>query len=233
MITQDTLNILVENRLNDSKAWYDAHKPEIKKLVLDPFFEIIENLAPTMLSVDREMVVEPKVSRTLSRIHRDTRFSNDKARYRDSIWLYFNRDKKLYPGYPGFFFELRPSHVWWGCGFYLADPALAASCRKMILERDPLFMEAKKTMDVSSTFVLDDSDRFKRTRFPDEPEEYRRWLDRRSIYFAHTEDDPAAAFDERFSARLRDDFLALTPLYRFMCAACERSITPERVLRRG
>jgi len=233
MITQETVNILVENRLNDSKIWYDAHKPEIRKLVLEPFFELIEALAPDMLTIDPEIVTEPKVGRTLSRIHRDTRFTHDKSRYRDSIWLHFNRDKNLFPGYPGFFFELKPVFAWWGCGFYLADPALAASCRKMILERDPIFMEAKRAMDESAYFTLDNDDMFKRTRFPDEPEEFRYWLDRRSIYFAHTEENVEAVFTDKLADRLRADFLKLKPLYRFMSVAYDRAITPDRVRHRG
>lgn len=229
MITQKTIDLLVENRLNDSKAWYEEHKQEIRKYVLEPFFNLIESLAPDMLKIDPEIVTEPKVGKTLSRIHRDTRFSRDKSRYRDSIWLYFNRDKNLYPGYPGFFFELKPIYAWWGCGFYLAGSALAASCRKMILDRDPIFMEAKKAMDSQDTFVLHDDDRYRRTRFPNEPEEYRDWLDRRSIYLTHTEEDITNVFTADLADRLRADFRKLVPLYRFLSTAYDRAVTPERV----
>lgn len=231
MITQKTINILVENRLNDSKAWYEEHKSEIKKFVLDPFFSLIESLDPDMLSIDPLIVTEPKVDRTLSRIYRDTRFTRDKSRYRDSIWIHFNRDKNLFPGYPSFFFELKPVFAWWGCGFYMADPAVAESCRKMILNRDPIFMKAKTTMDQSSYFVLDEEERFRRTRFPDQPEEFRRWLDRKSIYFAHMEENVETVFTESLADILRADFMKLEPLYRFMCTACERAIASDHVIR--
>lgn len=237
MITQETLDILVENRLNDSKIWYEQQKPEIKRLVIEPFFEIIEELAPTMLNIDGEMIVEPKVDRTLSRIYRDTRFFKDKTRYRDSVWLHFNRDKNLYPGYPGFFFELKPIFAWWGCGFYPVDSAMTESYRKMILDRDLIFMQAKEAVDyqlidAKSTFVLDDMDKYKRTKYPQEPEEYRNWLDRKAVYLVHTEPDPTAVFTDDLAKRLAEDFKSLIPLYRFMCAAYDRSVTPERVRRR-
>lgn len=223
MLTQEAIDLLVINRINDSKSWYDEHKQEIRKVVIEPFFELIESLAPTMLSIDPEIVVEPRVDRTLSRIYRDTRFTKDKSRYRDSIWLYFNRQKKLFPGYPSFFFELKPFLAWWGCGTYRRDDDIAEACRKMILERDPLFLEVKLAYDSQSYFKLDEEDRYKRTRFPDEPEDIRVWLDRRTIYLTHTEEDVTKVFTDDLADRLRKDFLTLVPLYRFLSAAYDRA----------
>lgn len=226
MLTQEAIDLLVLNKLNDSKIWYEEHKQEIRKVVIEPFFELIEELAPTMLSIDGEIVVEPRVDRTLSRIYRDTRFTKDKSRYRDSIWLYFNREKKLYPGYPSFFFELKPYLSWWGCGTYRRDDALAEACRKMILDRDPLFLELKEVYEKQSYFRLDEEDRFKRTRFPDEPEDIRIWLDRRTIYLIHIEEDVTKVFTDDLAERLRRDFLSLVPLYRFLASAYDRVYRP-------
>ena len=162
MLTQEGLDLLVVNRLNDSKEWYEEHKGEIRRLVIEPFFELITDLGQTMLSIDSEIVIEPKVDRTLSRVYRDTRFTKDKSRYRDCIWLYFRRDKNLYPGDPWFFFELRPYMAWWGCGRYTRDTSYVDATRKMIMDRDPLYLEAKRVVDDSdSYFMLEQDERYK------------------------------------------------------------------------
>jgi uncharacterized protein (TIGR02453 family) len=223
LLTQEAIDLLVLNRINDSKIWYEEHKQEIRRTVIEPFFELIESLAPTMLTIDPEIVVEPRVDRTLSRIYRDTRFTKDKSRYRDSIWLYFNREKKLYPGYPSFFFELKPYLAWWGCGTYRKDDALTEACRKMILDRDPLFMELKAAYESQSYFRLDEDELFRRTRFPNEPEDIRTWLDRHAIYLIHIEEDVTNVLTDGLADRLRGDFLTLVPLYRFLSAAYDRA----------
>lgn len=225
MLTQEGLDLLVINRLTDSKEWYDKHKGDIRRLVLEPFFELITDLGETMQSIDPEIVIEPRVDRTLSRVYRDTRFTKDKSRYRDSIWIHFNRDKKLYPGYPWFFFELKPYLAWWGCGRYNQDTSYVDAGRKMIINRDPLFLEAKRVVDKSqSYFTLDEGERLKRTKHPDEPEDIRNWLDRRSIHVVHAEEDVTTVFTKDLGERLRRDFLMLVPVYRFLSEGHNRKM---------
>lgn len=225
LLTQEGLELLVINRLNDSKEWYDENKGEIRRLVIEPFLELISYLGDTMLSIDPEIVVDPRVDRTLSRVYRDTRFTKDKSRYRDSIWLYFRRNKKQYPGYPWFFFELKPNMAWWGCGRYTRDTSHVEATRKMIIDRDPLFLEAKRVVDNSqSYFILDEDERYKRTRYPDEPEDIKNWLDRRSIHVVHAEEDFHKVFSEELRDQLREDFLKLAPVYRFLVEGYNRAM---------
>lgn len=222
MFTQETFDILVENHLNDSKIWYDEHKPLIRELVQEPFFKLIGALSDTMLGIDPEIVVEPKVDRTLSRVYRDTRYSKNKSRYRDSMWLYFRRDKRMYPGYPSFYFEINPVEIWWGCGLYLRDPETRDAYIKMVLDRDPMFLKAKGAYEGQSTYALAEGSRYKRSKHPDEPEDIRHWLDLRGVYLEHVEGDISVTFEESLVDLLKRDFEIAAPMYEFFRAACER-----------
>jgi len=225
--SQDTINILIENRLNDSKAFYDEHKKQLDALVREPMHNLIENVTPTLQAFDPEILCNPK--RQISRIRRDTRFTNDKSLYRDSMWCFLGRDKRVYENFPSFFFEIRPEYVWWGCGMYFADSAMLESYRKMILSRDPVFLTAKDAYENQGTFIFDMDDVYKRTKFKDEPEDFRLWLDRKSVYLAHKEDDVESAFSENLSEQVSADLRLLAPFYKFLVTAWERKITPERV----
>ncbi|MDR1117299.1 MAG: DUF2461 domain-containing protein [Oscillospiraceae bacterium] len=233
MFTRDTLDFLFNVRINDSKEWFESHREEYERYLLEPFRQLVEAVGEPLLALDSEFVIQPKITRTISRIYRDTRFSADKSKYRDSMWLTIQRDKKLYPQYPGFFFEINPRMAWWGCGMYLYDSATAESFRGMVLRRDPLFVEMERAFDSQSTFVLDDSDVYKRSKYPGEPPELRRWLDRRSLYLAHTRENPEDAFGEGLAERLNEEFKLLYPLYSCLTEVCARRITPERVRTRG
>ena len=228
MFTQQTLDFMFENRINNSKIWFEEHRGDYEKHLLHPFQALVENIAPYMLDIDPEMVTEPKVTRTISRIHRDTRFSKDKSKYRDSMWLFFRRDKKLYPNYPSFFFELRPAYAWWGCGMYMADSSYLESYRSLILNGNKSFKEAQRALKKQDRFTFDTDGAYKRSKYPDMSAELRIWLDRKSVYMMHTEEDPSTCFGDGLPDRLIADFQLLAPLYQFLISVCEHRITPER-----
>lgn len=224
-LSQAALDLLVENRLNDSKQFYEEHKQEIERLVREPMFEIIEEVVPVLQKLDPEIILAPK--RQISRIRRDTRFTNDKSLYRANVWCWLGRDKREYDNFPRFFFEVTPGYVWWGCGLYFADGAMFDSYREMILSRDPLFLAAKESLEGQKRFRLDTDDMFKRTKYPSEPQDIRVWLDRKSIYVSHTESDVSIAFGDKLVRALKRDFPKLKAYYRFLTAAYERRKTPE------
>jgi len=45
--TKEALRFLYENKMNNSKEWFDSHKDKYKKYVYNPFAELITELAPT------------------------------------------------------------------------------------------------------------------------------------------------------------------------------------------
>lgn len=222
--TQEALDLLIENRQRDSKPFYEEHKPDFERLVREPMFHIIEEVVPVLRKCDPEIILAPK--RQISRIRRDNRFTHDKSLYRASVWCWLGRDKREFEGYPSFFFEICPDYTWWGCGMYFAEPAMLESYRKMILDRDPLFLKVKEWYDGQKRFDYGAPD-FKRTKYPNEPEDIRPWLDRKSIYLTHTEPDPAFAFGEKLIPTLKRDLPKLFDYYRFLGAAYDRRVTPE------
>ena len=69
--TKEALAFLLENRMNNSKLWYDSNKDVYKKLVYNPFAELVIELAPTMTGIDDRIITIP--SKIISRVRRDTR----------------------------------------------------------------------------------------------------------------------------------------------------------------
>ena len=142
--SQRTLEFLVENRLQNSKAWFDEHKEEYRLLVLEPMIQLTAALGPTVLDIDPQLIVDPRQGRSISRVRRDNRFTRDKSLYREVMWCVFLRDKKLWEGPPAFYFEIRPDRFDFGCGYYQAGANTMAAIREMILRNDPVYLEARK-----------------------------------------------------------------------------------------
>lgn len=69
----DLLSFYADIRFHNEKAFMDAHRKEYYQKVRDPFYAFIAEMAPVMLSIDPDMEVRP--AKCLSRINRDTRYS--------------------------------------------------------------------------------------------------------------------------------------------------------------
>lgn len=217
-LSEKTVNFLFENRVVDSKTWFTEHRADYDSLVLEPMRELVTSLAPTMLSIDPQLICEPKVGRSISRIYRDTRFSNDKSTFRDVMWCVFLRDKKLYEGPPGFWFEFSPRGFRYGCGYYQASSNSMEAMRSLIINDDKSFNAAQKAFKNQSVFHMEDT-KYKRSRYPDQPEEKREWLDQKSLCFIADGTDFDLLFSDGFADKLAQDFKLLTPMYDFMMAA--------------
>lgn len=223
--SEKTLDFLFENRVTDSKAWFEAHRGDYEALVLTPMRELVRSLTVPMLEIDPLICCEPKVGKCISRIFRDTRFSRDKHVFRDVMWVSFFRHRQLYYGMPGFFFELSPRGLVWGCGYYQASPEAMEEIRKMVLAQDADFRKAAALFEKRTDFILEDS-RYRRTKHPDAPEALRRWLDLKNVCLLKKSDDFALLTSEALPDTLGEDFRAMKPLYDFLIKAECR--TPKR-----
>ena len=213
-----SIEFLVENRLQDSREWFKEHKERYNKVLLEPFIELVETLAPEMLKIDPQLITEPRVDRTLSRIYRDTRFSKDKMLYRDNMWLVFMREKKLYEGLPAFYFDMNPQGFSYGMGYYQASTASMEAIRRLILTDAPAYQAAEKAFRGQNIFGME-GDSYKKSRHPGASENQREWLDKKSISFNHHSDDQYLLFSDKLAETLLKGFRILSPAYEFLCLA--------------
>lgn len=210
-----TLQFLTENQFRDSKLWFDEHKPAYQSLVLEPLVELVRQLTPTMLQIDDQLVTEPRVDRTISRIRRDTRFSHDPSLYRDCMWIVFKRSRAHAAEAPGFYVEVSPRGVAYGCGFYQASTAWMQTMRRLILEGHASFAAAQQAFEAQTVFALE-GDCYKRAHYPDQPETLRQWLERRAISFNAESKDFPLLYSDRFAEQIAADFTRLAPIYHFL-----------------
>ena len=217
-ISLETLQFLAENRIQNSKSWFHEHKAQYQALVLEPMVELVQGLAPAVLEIDPMLVTEPRVCRTISRIYRDTRFTRDKSIYREVMWCAFVRDKKAYPDWPGLVVEFSPDGFRYGCGYYCAPPALIETVRGLILAGDPDFLKARDFVEGQTLYRLE-GERYRRNRYPDQPEGLRSWLDRKNLLLIHNSQDFDLLFSEGFAQVVGRDLLTLKPFYDFITKA--------------
>lgn len=221
LFSPKTLDFLFENRLHDSKEWFEEHKEDYKQLVFEPLRFLSEALGAHMLLIDQNFITESRVDKTISRIRRDTRFSHDKSLYRDNMWLIFKRGKLYGTEVPGMYFEISNQGFSYGCGFYEASTACMNIMRERILAGDKLFQKARESYEQQSVFQLV-GNCYKKPHYLDQPEELRVWLERRGISVTTESKDFELLFSDRLSEKLAVDFQLLKPVYHFFLnVACD------------
>ncbi len=212
--SEQTFRFLVENRQHNSREWYHAHKAAYQQYVLAPLVELVEQLRPTVLSIDPQLVAEPKVGKSISRIYRDTRYTKDKSLYRDVVWTLFARPRTERISRPGLVFEASPDGFRYGVGYYEASTQSMQAMRTLILQGDPAFERADCAYRRQKCFTMQ-GESYKRPRFTQQPPQQCEWLNRRNIAFMHDSRDFARLYAPNLHEQIAQGFQLLSPIYQF------------------
>ena len=216
-ISAESLFLLAENRFQDSKAFYEEHKKEINKSVVQPLKQLVADMTPAMLAVDSLM------GGHVSRVRRDNRFTHDKCMYRENMWIVFMRDKRAYNWcLPAFYLDFSVARAEWGLGFYSATPAVMRALRRRIEADIPRAEAAVKSANAAG-FLLGGNPYAKPRSTADTPDLLRPFYDCRSVDLCRTE-SPAFVAEGDLPDRLLAGFAALTPLYHLLMEAVEEVV---------
>ena len=210
------LDFLIENRIQNSRTWFEEHRPVYNEQVLTPMRELVVALTPAMLEIDPQFTVAPQINKTIARIYRDTRFSRDKSLFRDELWITFMRNKRFWEGLPGYYFAFGPDGLFIGVGYYEASAESMSCFREMALRNEKSFRTMRGAYEKLLDFTLT-GDRYKRSRYPAQPPELRFWLDLKNINFERKSTDFDLLFSPRLADALTADFRRLQPMYDFIC----------------
>jgi TIGR02453 family protein len=210
--TEQTILFLRDVRERNSKEWFERNRAVYERELLEPMRDLAADLSGTMLSIDPELETRPAVGKTISRIHRDTRFSRDKSLYRDAMWITFKRRSEDWKNGPAFFFELRTDGYRYGMGFYAASKDTMDKLRRWIDEEPEQFRKATAFFGRQRTFVIE-GERYKRILDPSKPESVLQWYQRKNIYLACNREIDELLFSPRLADELAAGFQMLGGLY--------------------
>ena len=112
----EALKFLRALKRNNRRDWFNAHRDDYEAHIRQPMFEIIERLCVDFRQFAPELVANPKTS--MYRIHRDIRFSENKAPYKTHAAANFPwRGLPKHEG-AGLYFHVSTDDVWVGGGMY-------------------------------------------------------------------------------------------------------------------
>ncbi|MBN3200228.1 DUF2461 domain-containing protein [Pectobacterium brasiliense] len=211
--SQAGLTFLQQVRQYNDKTWFDEHRAVYDEQLVAPFRTLVDELSLTMLQIDDHFETRPAIGKTLSRIHRDTRFSHDKSRYRSHMWLTFKRTRKDWTDAPVYFFEITPDTWRYGLGYYSATRNTMDLFRQTLRGNPSQFLEVASCL--GKTFTLE-GESYKRPLIKDQEPELADWYNRKSFAAISTRQDMDALFSGDLVTVLSQGFTQLEPLYHYL-----------------
>jgi len=161
------------NRLkrNNTRVWFQKHKPEYEELLRFPMECLIAALAQLMAESAPEFEFHPK--RSIFRIYRDTRFSADKTPYKTNIAASFKlRGSKGMIALPGLYLGIEPGEIYVGGGLYMPSGPQLKAIRKNMVDHPEQFFAVVRDRRFKREFGGIEGGRLQRTPMgypPDHP----------------------------------------------------------------
>lgn len=133
------MEFLRKLKRNNNRPWFQKHRTQYEENVRFPMQCLIATLARKLRDDIPEMDFNPR--RSIFRIHRDVRFSKNKAPYKTNIAASF-QPRGVGKGieYPGLYVGVEPGEIFVGGGLYMPSGDQVKAIRNAIIERPEEFL---------------------------------------------------------------------------------------------
>ncbi len=212
--TARTLSFLRALKRHNDREWFKARRERYERDVRGPMAALVEQLATDFRTFAPELVASPK--RSIFRIYRDTRFSEDKSPLKTHVAAVFPTRGLAKGEGAGLYVEITPGWVWMGGGWYAPDAPHLLRMREHIASTFPAIERIERAKAFKRAVGALDGERL--TRVPrgfskDDPAaEYLKFRH----FIAGCEYPPEFATSARFYPALVETFRSVMPLVRFL-----------------
>lgn len=207
---------------HNEREWFHGHKADYEANLRQPFLRLLADLQPVLAGVSTHFRADPKgVGGSLFRIHRDTRFSNDKTPYKSwqGARLFHERARQV-PA-PSFYLHIKPGECFVGGGLWHPDTKTQRRIRQFVVDNPGGWERAAHDPAFRKCFTLESSDML--VRVPAGfPADFVRVDDLRHRNFVVTRAlDDADITGADLLSILEQDLAAVAPFMDYLCAALD------------
>lgn len=129
---KESISFLKSIQKNNTKEWFEAHKEEYIKYILEPSRDFVEEMGEHLQALVPTINAIPKINQSLFRIYRDTRFSKDKTPIKSKIGVIFWQGTHIRMQSSCFYLHFSPQELLIAAGIRTFDPDLLAAYRDYI-----------------------------------------------------------------------------------------------------
>lgn len=212
--SKGTIDFLKSLKENNNKEWFEQNRDIYNDVLLLPMKHISKQLEPVMRNIDPFIETSPSVGKSVSKIYRDLRFSNDKTPYRTEAWVSFKRPKRLIENSPEFFLYFTTEEYQIGMGYYCSTPEnMARYRRNVIIDNDEFsdFIDSFNSRHDIEAF----GEEYKKKMASYLPEKFQPWMQKKTLYISRTRPIDELFYSEDIIPLTADIFNFSAKLYGF------------------
>jgi uncharacterized protein (TIGR02453 family) len=147
----EALTFLRNLAKHNDREWFTPRKAEFESLLKEPMLAIVRKVTDAMLDFAPNHV--RPAEKSLFRIYRDTRFSNDKRPYKTHVAAWWSHQGLQKTSGAGYYFHISPKEVIVAAGAYMPEKEQLAAIRHWLLDNHAEFRKLLKKPAVRKTFV--------------------------------------------------------------------------------
>lgn len=131
---KETEHFYKELSANNNKEWFEENKEIYEKYVLTPARDFVSAMGEKLKIISPGIHADPRINKSLFKIHRDVRFSSDKTPFKThlGIWFWEGRGKRMECS--GFYFHIEPGKMILGAGIPAFSKNLLAAYRDSVVD---------------------------------------------------------------------------------------------------
>ncbi len=218
--SEETIRFLAELAGHNERAWFEAHRAEYERALLEPAKELVVELGALLRQLDPRLQALPRVNGSVHALERKRFFPGSKQPpYREYLDLWFWAGRRRTWDNSGFFLRLSASRLVLAAGMVEFQPATKARYREQVLDesRGAALVAAVETVRASGYVVGGES--YKRTP-PGVPAAHPRaaLLKHGGLFASLDVEHPAELCSPGFAAFAFEHFARMAPLHAWLAA---------------
>jgi len=128
---------------NNNREWFLEHKADYESHVRGPFQKLLGDLQPDLAAISPQFRADPRpVGGSLFRIHRDTRFANDKTPYKTHAGARLFHQRYRETDSPSFYIHIQPGHCFVGAGIWHPEAPTRTRIRHFLVDNPEAWRKA-------------------------------------------------------------------------------------------
>ncbi len=209
--TQQTFTFFMELAFHNTPQTMKQKRDVFEAHVLEPLRALSHACEQVLFALDPRIDFRPVMGGTISRIRRDTRFSNNKQPYRDYMWLDFRRKNEDF--HLGFCFSISPRSSLVLMGMHEASTQSRNRMRQYAVQYQTQFIELHEEL-LAKGYTLSGDD-YVRPMTADVPPQVYAFGQKR--WFSYKKPIPLTdTMQEEFAQELQEYIQDLSPMYAFL-----------------
>ena len=132
--TKDTIKYFSRLKRNNNRKWYDAHREELEQNVMEPARIFIMHMGDCLRQIAPDIQAIPQIDKSIFRLHRDVRFSKNKAPYKTNLGIFLWEGPAKKMECSGFYLGIEPKLFFVGLGMYMFTPDQIKKFRETVYD---------------------------------------------------------------------------------------------------